>query len=43
MDTTTMKGTVQGYLDRAFDEMTDTNKRTPNAEHRTSNAEVIGA
>lgn len=41
MDTTTMKGTVQGYLDRAFDEMT--NKRTPNAEHRTSNAEVIGA
>ena len=23
MDSTTMKGTVQGYFDRAFDEMTD--------------------
>jgi len=23
MDSTTMKGAVQGYFDRAFDEMTD--------------------
>ena len=29
MDTTTMKGTVQGYFDRAFDEMTDKELETP--------------
>ena len=29
MDTTTMKGTVQGYFDRAFDEMTDKDYETP--------------
>ncbi len=29
MDTTTMKGTVQGYFDRAFDEMTDKELEKP--------------
>ena len=29
MDSTTMKGTVQGYFDRAFDEMTDKELETP--------------
>ncbi len=29
MDTTTMKGTVQGYFDRAFDEMTDKELKNP--------------
>jgi len=29
MDATTMKGTVQGYFDRAFDEMTDKELETP--------------
>ena len=29
MDSTTMKGTVQGYSDRAFDEMTDKELETP--------------
>jgi len=29
MDSTTMKGTVQGYFDRAFDEMTDKDLETP--------------
>ena len=29
MDSTTMKGTVQGYFDRAFDEMTDKGLEKP--------------
>lgn len=29
MDSTTMKGTVQRYFDRAFDEMTDKELETP--------------
>ena len=29
MDSTTMKGTVQGYFDRAFDEMSDKDFETP--------------
>ena len=29
MDSTTMKVTVQGYFDRAFDEMTDKDLETP--------------
>jgi len=29
MDSTTMKGTVQGYFDRAFDEMTDKELENP--------------
>jgi hypothetical protein len=29
MDSTTMKGTVQWYFDRAFDEMTDKELETP--------------
>ena len=29
MDSTMMKGTVQGYFDRAFDEMTDKELETP--------------
>ena len=29
MDSTTMKGTVQCYFDRAFDEMTDKELETP--------------
>ncbi|MEI7901894.1 MAG: hypothetical protein WCK89_16705 [bacterium] len=29
MVTTAMKGTVQGYFDRAFDEMTDKELETP--------------
>ena len=29
MDSTTMKGTVQGYFDRAFDEMTDKEVENP--------------
>ena len=46
MDSTTMKGTVQGYFDRAFDEMTDKEleTRSPTAawgcERSTLNSEV---
>jgi len=29
MDSTTMKGTVQGYFGRTFDEMTDKGLETP--------------
>ena len=29
MDSTMMKGTVQGYFDRAFDEMTDKELENP--------------
>ena len=32
MDSITMKGTVQGYFDRAFDEMTDKELETPLAD-----------
>ena len=31
MDSTTMKGTVLGYFDRAFDELTDKELETPTA------------
>jgi len=43
MDSTTMKGTVQGYFDRAFAEMTDkeqSKNQTLNVQRSTLNAEV---
>ena len=48
MDSPTMKVTVPGYFDRAFDEMADTPTTrkegtsdwvTPNAERRTANVQ----
>ncbi len=34
MDSSTMKGTVQGYFDRAFDEMTDKELGNPARQQR---------
>ena len=45
MDSTTMKGTVQGYFDRAFDEMTDQYptwdfQHSRESKRRTANSKV---